>query len=114
MTIEALWTAEFEVAQRGWTNVGIVVLESGRVFGGDGQYYYVGTYKLDHNNRISASMRATHYNGEVSTAFGTKEPAFNLSVLCEWDGQGRIEGVVGRPELGATLNFRMVKRANLP
>ena len=41
MGLDALWTAEFQVVG-GWTNGGVVILEKGRLFGGDGQYYYVG------------------------------------------------------------------------
>lgn len=114
MTVEALWTAEFELFQRGWTNFGIVVLESSRIFGGDGQYYYVGHYTVDANKRISASMRATHYNGPISTAFGTNERVFELNIDCQWDGTDSIIGLAQLRRGGPTLHFRMIKRSNLP
>jgi hypothetical protein len=113
VTIEALWTVQFELANHGWTNGGVVVLESGRLFGGDSQYYYVGHYGLD-GRVISGSMRSTHYHGPISTAFGTNEHHFELSIQAEWDGQRRINGLVVRPDLRAGLRFRMVKQADLP
>ena len=40
MSVEALWTVEYEDGGS-WRNGGVVVCQAGRAFGGDGQYYAV-------------------------------------------------------------------------
>ena len=81
MSLDALWTAEFQVVS-GWTNGGVVVLEKGRLFGGDGQYYYAGRLSLNPQDKTSLSghLKVVHYHGERTTAFGDVGPAFNLEI----------------------------------
>lgn len=43
--VEAFWIVEFEVVHTQWAGAGVVVLETNRVYGGDGHYYYKGSYQ---------------------------------------------------------------------
>ena len=73
-SIEALWTIQFDTGN-GWINGGVVIFETGRVFGGDSQYFYTGTYQ-NHGDQISGEARIRHYHGPLSTAFGTNDKDF--------------------------------------
>ena len=75
-TLEALWTVEFEVAG-GWHNGGVLVFETQRVFGGDSQYYYLGTFFVGRGS-INVELRVTHYHGERQTAWGDAATDFQV------------------------------------
>lgn len=47
MSLEALWTMQFHNASGPDSSAGVVVFESGRIFGGDSCYYYIGTYTVE-------------------------------------------------------------------
>jgi T3SS negative regulator,GrlR len=111
MSEEALWTIEFEVGQR-WTNGGVVVLETGRLYGGDSQYYYVGKY--DYAQPTVAEVRVTHYHGPLATAWGDAAPTFNVVLRGNVsDDRNQIEGTIERQGF-PTTRFRMVKKEQLP
>lgn len=72
---EALWAVYFgDVSDPsrldpGHTNAGVAVLETQRIFGGDSQYFYLGSYEVE-KDRITAAVTITHFNGEGWSAFG--------------------------------------------
>ncbi|MBF0285507.1 MAG: hypothetical protein HQL51_13735 [Magnetococcales bacterium] len=109
MTVEALWTVEYQ-SRSGWIMGGIVVLETNRIFGGDGQYYYTGTYSLNDSN-IEGTMTAKHYHGEKKTAWGDAESQFEVKFKGVVDKQS-IFGEASRSQ--GKVPFRMLKRENLP
>lgn len=47
MSIEALWTVTFG-SNLGMSGAGVVVFETGRLFGGDPDYIYLGKYDVTH------------------------------------------------------------------
>ena len=69
---EALWAVYFGDAgdssglRPGSANAGVAVLETQRIFGGDSQYYYLGTYEVE-KDRMTATVTITHFNGEPWT-----------------------------------------------
>src|SRR6266849_2061177 len=94
-SIEALWTVDFDTAS-GWVNAGIVVLETGRIFGGDSQFYYLGHYALD-RQEISGTARVTQYiRGQFPTAWGDNAQDFEVT----------LRGAILDP-LPGTTNVRM-------
>ena len=113
MSLDVLWTAEFQVVS-GWTNGGVVVLEKGRLFGGDGQYYYAGRPSLNPQDKTSLSghLKVVHYHGERTTAFGDVGPAFNLEIQGTLLSPTAISGVMKRPGF-ATLAVRLARREEL-
>lgn len=118
MSIEALWTMYsgnvYEPGLvEGMAAAGVVVFETGRLFGGDSGYYYLGTYEVA-GGRLSGTATVQHYNGPPTSAFGP-DIKFN-----EVEFEGDIEGgeisgqmwVKGIPEL--RLPIKMYRQAELP
>lgn len=109
--VEALWTFEF-ISNANVFGTGVVVLESGRIFGGDSQYYFLGSYVIEHG-QITAEIESTHYGGVAYSAFG---PAHHLNL--------RISGPLTEPvaELKGNLleapekqiMVRLTRREELP
>jgi hypothetical protein len=111
-SVEALWTAEFDTVA-GWRNGGVIVLETNRAFGGDGQYYYVGKYLLNPaKGELTGELTVTHYTGQALTAWGDATPKLNVTLWGKVD-EARIEGLLIRPGY-PNLAFRLVKREELP
>ncbi len=69
MSIEALWTVEF-ISNLQVFGSGVVVLETGRVFGGDAQYYYLGDFDVKHGEDVSVNVKITHFAGAGYSIFG--------------------------------------------
>jgi len=69
--LEALWSVEF-VSNLGIFGAGVVVFETERVFGGDSQYYYLGTCQVKYDN-VEAEIEVTHYTGQKFSIFGPLE-----------------------------------------
>lgn len=81
--IEALWSVEFAAtppsnAEPSSEGAGVVVFETGRVFGGDSRYYYAGNYSADAES-ITATIGVHHYAGERDSVFGDA-PIYTLRV----------------------------------
>lgn len=57
--LEALWSIKFRSNLQVF-GAGVVVLETGKIFGGDAQYFYIGNYKVK-NDILSAEVECTHY-----------------------------------------------------
>lgn len=109
--LEALWSVEF-VSNVQSFGAGVAVLETGRVFGGDSQYYYLGSFKVV-NGVLHADLEVTHYFGPPSSIFGPLKK-FDLKVSGEprspvMDLRGNL---VQDPQL--KILIRLTKRAELP
>jgi len=96
---------------------GIVVLESGRVFGGDSVMAYHGTYEIDRDD-ISARVRSWTWNldvGEVENVLGMTGPIDYVAVLRGTREGDVISGYI-TPEAQAEfkLGCRMEKISHLP
>ena len=61
MSIEALWTMQFHNASGPASSAGVVVFESGRIFGGDSCYYYLGNYRVD-GLTIHGQVKSVRFN----------------------------------------------------
>ena len=71
MALEQLWSVEF-VSKLSSEGGGIVVLDKGKILGGDNNYFYVGSYDLK-NNQFNAMMDVKHYHGKTNPIFGKLE-----------------------------------------
>ena len=119
-SIEALWAVYFDDTHNpfglipGMINAGVVVIESGRIFGGDSQFFYLGTVEVDSSD-LSARIMVSHFNGPGTTAFGE-----NASEPFEVEVEGRRdEDVISgemwqctRPAERLKITFRRL--ADLP
>jgi len=71
MTIEALWAVAFSTPE-GAAGTGVVVFETGRVFGGDSLYYYLGDYAVDRKT-VRGKVDVIHYSGPPMNIVGPVE-----------------------------------------
>lgn len=109
--LEALWSLEF-ISNMQAAGSGVVVMETGRVLGGDAQYIYVGTYKI-HNSQAHSRIKVTHYANEPFSIFGPiKEFELELTGTPAHDKFEMQGHVVGRPNL--RIGIRFTRRAELP
>ena len=64
--LEALWSLLFAAGNSPGVSAGVVVLETGRIFGGDSWYYYTGSYE-GRNGKLTARVTITHYAGPIGS-----------------------------------------------
>lgn len=109
--LEALWSAEFSSSLQHIGN-GVVVFETGRIFGGDGQYYYTGTYDV-HDGKMTGEVTVTHYAGQPWSIFGDLR-SFRLvmSGVLEQNSFTAQGHLADHPNL--TIDVRLGRLAELP
>ena len=116
--IEGMWAVYFNADNGGAPGVGpgagVVVLETGRVFGGDSSYYYTGDYDVAAGGRVTARIRVRHYAGPRNNIFGAVQDAsLEVSGILLGREQAMMGGhVVGAPQQRIALGF--VRLADLP
>lgn len=71
MALEQLWSVEF-VSNLGSEGGGVVVLEGGKILGGNDNYFYIGSYDLM-KNKFNATIDIKHYHGRCNPVFGKLE-----------------------------------------
>lgn len=110
MSVEALWTMEFGSGE-GWQNGGVVIFETGRVFGGDSRYYYLGEFSTS-GNEITATLRIVHYHAKPETPYGDSATDYTIELTGNRSND-RIEGNILR-EGYAPMEARLHWRSDLP
>ena len=112
--LEALYVVEFgDIAGLGYRNGGVAVLETGKIFGGDSGYYYIGDYS-SFGDLFEASVRITKHNPQWVNAFGDDALQFDIRVLGTIQ-QDMILGAMERVDRpGLHLQLRLIRRATLP
>ena len=80
--IEACWTVRFGAvgAPEGQMNGGVLVFETGRIFGGDSAYAYLGNYVLN-GAELSGALRILRHNDDPAfvSLYGSNETSFDLT-----------------------------------
>jgi hypothetical protein len=91
MSIEALWTVRFGDPQD--LQGGVIVLETGRMFGGDSIYAYSGRFELD-GNHVRAELDVIRHNFTegMGSIYGTDEARFHARFEGQREGEDRIAG----------------------
>jgi hypothetical protein len=112
MSVDALWTLEFRV-DRGWRHGGIVVFESGRVFGGDRQYYYLGSFSV-RGDEVQGTAQITHHSGPVLTAWGSNARDFSVEFRGKREGDMILGEMWRNVAPGMRQSIRLIRRAPLP
>ena len=108
--LEALWSVEFRT-NTGYAGAGVVVFETRRIFGGDGQYFYIGSYAIT-NNQVTANLRVRHYSGPFSNVFG---PLEEVNLVLSGAVAEKTFNVMGRAkEAPGEIFIRLTHRADLP
>lgn len=109
--LEALWSAEF-ASNLNILGSGVVVFETGRIFGGDAQYYYTGKYEVK-NGTLTGELDVVNYNGEPWSVFGTLNQ-FSLSLSGQTnESTFDVEGTLNQ-DPSKKIIIRLTKRAELP
>ncbi|XTI71820.1 hypothetical protein ACQAYK_08985 [Acidithiobacillus sp. AC3] len=110
MSVEALWTMHFESLSGPRHSAGVVVFETGRIFGGDSCYYYAGNYEID-RDVITGNVESVRFNNteNCTSIIGPyNRLVFSFRGELESDGQC-IRAVLSagdRGEIRATLTRR--------
>ncbi len=77
-SLEGFWTGKFVL---GSVEVGVVVvLESGKIYGGDGNFYYTGWYEENGEGKLEATAVITHFHGPNTTIFGRPAKQYSVSI----------------------------------
>lgn len=108
--LEALWTVEFSVNSQ--TNgSGIIVVETGHIFGGDAHYFYTGEINLN-NDIVDAKITAIQYKEQADSIFNNLK-RFGVE----------LNGKIARDEIllygyfvgtNIEVTAKMTRRAELP
>lgn len=106
---EGLWTAIFSSGVM--AGGGVVYLSSGKVVGGDSQFYYLGTYTFDSMSKLlDANISVSPFVSGAISVFGVELPKYDLKlrgVLSH--GETIVAGYSPlMPQL--KLNVKLVKR----
>lgn len=114
-SVEGLWATEFGHAGSAFepVNAGIVVFETGRVFGGDSWFAYTGEFDVggDGIKGTLAVKRHHHDHGSID-AWGSGDDVFQVEFALKWLSEEVLEGVMNRDE--NSLGLRLKKLAELP
>jgi hypothetical protein len=111
--VEALYVVEFgDAAGQQYTNGGVAVLETTRVFGGDSGYYYVGTFNID-KDQLSANIQVVRHDPAWQSAWGDKADNFSI-ILSGKITNNVIAGHMQRVGIDIQLPVRLTRKAELP
>lgn len=111
MSIEALYGIEF-VSNMNDGGYGVVVLETGRVLGGDSSFVFVGSYEVN-NGTVVADVKCTNDRKMLRSVFGDIDE-FNLHLEGKPDDREFIlQGhMVENPSM--RVGVKLTRRAELP
>ena len=120
MSVEGMWSfASASKDDGGIDSGGVIVLETGRVFGGDSATAYTGSYTVDRGH-FRAEVRAWNWNtsfnhtGETNV-WGQPYPV-DIMVIFEGDlvSADQIAGTITPVAGGASLDAKLIKICELP
>lgn len=101
--IEGMYGIEFK-SNLNDSGYGVVIFETGRIFGGDSSCVYIGNYKINHDRVLEANIEVTNDRKTLVSIFGDIEK-FHL--------RGRVKlRMVENPAMKIEVLF--TRRANLP
>ena len=94
-------------------NTGVMLFHDGRILGGDGFFYYLGSY-ASANGRWTAEIlnqEHTPATGEIPV-FGGHEVGIGFAGACREDGAGlEATALVGKRSLRLTATLKLMRRA---
>jgi len=106
--IQGVYAAQF-LSNANKYGEGIVVLENGRIHGGDLDHVYIGTYALL-DNKFSATVDVANYSGSMSSVLGqVAHYRLTLHGIFKKAQDITTHGTVeGRPDLDIQINLHKV------
>lgn len=115
MSVEALWSARFgDIASPGtWQHGGVIVFETGRLFGGDSGTYYLGTYDIN-QGKVTADFEVVIFDPRYGTIFGELGERSAVTATGTMKGD-KIVGLLERLDVPSLkIAFDLTKQADLP
>lgn len=108
LVVEGVYAAQF-LSNTDQYGEGIVVVDGGRIHGGDLDHVYIGTYSLA-NNEFSANLDVSNHSGKFSSVLGPLmhyRLTLNGKVKKQQDitCRGKVEG---RPDLAIKINLHKI------
>ncbi|ESZ87255.1 MAG: hypothetical protein Q27BB25_09685 [Blastomonas sp. CACIA14H2] len=117
-SVEGIWLLRTnEVgAENQLLSPSVITLETGRLFGGDSAYFYVGDYTVEGGVITGSALVRTHtWHDELENVFGMKGP---IEHTVNFSGQISDDVLEGAMETSAVpgleLVWKMAKLAELP
>ena len=107
--VEGIYSVQFlsSIDQYG---EGIIVLDKGRIHGGDLDNVYIGTFSFS-NHEISATVDITNYSGNVSSVVGLRQYRLTLKGAMKTPQNITVAGVVeGRTDLSIKVNLHKLSQ----
>jgi T3SS negative regulator,GrlR len=111
LMLEAMYGIEF-ASNMNDAGCGVIVLETGRIFGGDSSFVYIGNYVFK-NDLLKADVKCTNDRNLLRSVFGDLKE-FNLHL----EGKPQYEGftlqghMVENPAMNIAV--KLTRRAELP
>ena len=90
--MDGLWTAEFG-SSAGTFGGGVAVFQGGKILGGDGTYFYVGSYTIA-GQHFQATLKSSPFIEGARSVFNTtgKELTLQLNGSLIGEGQALAQG----------------------
>lgn len=109
--LEAMYGVEF-VSNQNDGGYGVVILETGRILGGDSSFVFVGSYEVK-NGIVQANVRCTNDRNLLQSVFGDiQEFNLNLKGTPEYKGFKLVGHMVENPAM--QIEIKLTRRAELP
>ena len=110
MSVDGVWTTQY-LGQTGWENIGVVVIDGGRVLGGGRHHYVIGGCTVS-GNSLTIELH-TEVHGATQTFFGMNDKSFDLIAEVELDGDS-FYGTMRRTGVDQySMEFRANRRTGL-
>ena len=111
VNIEGFWTLIFSAGPN--SNGGVAALKAGLLYGGDNEFFYVGSYEIS-ADRLHAQVDCRALTRSAVNIFGTKLGSFALRLDGQLQSDGSISAI-GSVETAPhiALTVRMTKRLSI-
>jgi hypothetical protein len=109
-TVEGLWTVEFG-SSVGIFGGGVAVFQNGKVMGGDGGYFYLGSYQ-ETGNTVRATVNVAPFISGYESVFKTVGRPFSLDLVATLTDENHAIGqgqVLAMPQL--KLGLKLTRRS---
>ena len=109
MALDGLWIVQF--TGKDILGSGVVVFSSGKLFGGETGFYYIGTYESD-GQMVKARALIRNFDPAIPSGFGIPgDYEMDISAVLQDDKMTGTAMIANQPQ--HSLGIRLTKRANL-
>jgi hypothetical protein len=109
MALDGLWIVQF--TGKDILGSGVVVFSSGKLFGGETGFYYIGTYESD-GQMVKARALIRNFDPAIPSGFGIPgDYEMDISAVLQDDKMTGTAMIANQPQ--HSLGIRLTKKANL-